>query len=111
MPALPRIVPACPPRTGVSSWAAYLRGNPCCLGHTTADPEVPRDENNILVEEEMEDDAPSVPTAAECFLASIRRSRAAELSYELASVLDELGLVGGDGFLPSLLLSSEEEED
>lgn len=34
-----------------------------------SDFQVPRDEDDLLVEEVMEDDAPVAPTAAECFLA------------------------------------------
>lgn len=35
-----------------------------------SDPQVPRDEENLLVDEMMEDVAPVALTAAECFLVS-----------------------------------------
>lgn len=53
MPALPRIVSACPPYWRVTSCGSTALGTPAASAYILADPEVPLDEKDLLFEEDM----------------------------------------------------------
>lgn len=70
VPALLRIVPACPLCWCRARGGRSAKGAPAASVSIMADPGVPRDVNDLMVEEEMEEDAVVAPTPAERFLAS-----------------------------------------
>lgn len=71
VPALPRLVSACPLCWCRASGGRIARGAPTASVYTMAHPEVPRDVNDLLIEEEVEDDAVIARTPADRFLASL----------------------------------------
>lgn len=92
VPALPRLVQVLKPYRGVAGCGSIARGPPAALDFTMTDSQVPRDENDFLVEEEMEDDAADASAPAQHYATSLSEDGEEDVTVRVSAASPSGGL-------------------